>query len=141
MLRGSVYGLGFLAVMAFLGLVDLIPAILCLTAALLMAFAFGAIGFAATTFMKSWEDSQLVQLVTLPLLLFSTTFYPLSVYPRPLQVIVQISPLYQAIYLLRSLVEAASFRMSIFISIIYFLGLGSIGLLISTVRLHRAVAT
>jgi len=35
--------------------------------------------------------------------LFSTTFYPLSVYPRGLQIVVECTPLYQAVTLLRGL--------------------------------------
>ena len=35
--------------------------------------------------------------------MFSTTFYPLSVYPRALQVVVECTPLYQAITLIRGL--------------------------------------
>jgi len=43
-----------------------------------------------------------VQLVQLPMFLFSTTFYPLSVYPTAIQWIVRFSPLYHAIELMRS---------------------------------------
>ena len=49
---------------------------------------------AATTFMRSWQDFEFVQLAILPMFLFSATFYPLSTYPRPLQVVVQLTPLY-----------------------------------------------
>ena len=43
-----------------------------------------------------------MQLVQLPLFLFSTTFYPLSVYPAAIQWIVRFSPLYHAIELMRA---------------------------------------
>ena len=46
-------------------------------------------------------------LVALPLFLFSATFYPLSVYPRPVAAIVQWTPLYQGVVLLRDLVLGA----------------------------------
>lgn len=68
-----------------------------------MAFAFAAVGMAATTFMRSWQDFDLVQLAVLPLFLFSTTFYPLSVYPGWLQTVVTWTPLYHAIELMRGL--------------------------------------
>ena len=58
---------------------------------------------AATTFMRSWQHFEFVMLATLPMFLFSTTFYPLSVYPRPLQLVVDVTPLYQGIALLRGL--------------------------------------
>jgi lipooligosaccharide transport system permease protein len=35
--------------------------------------------------------------------LFSTTFYPLSVYPRGIQIVVECTPLYQGVALLRGL--------------------------------------
>ena len=35
--------------------------------------------------------------------LFSTTFYPLSVYPRALQIVVECTPLYQGVTLMRGL--------------------------------------
>ena len=78
-------------------------AVLALPAALLVAFAFAAVGMAATTFMRSWQDFDLVQLAVLPLFLFSTTFYPLSVYPGWLQTVVTWTPLYHAIELMRGL--------------------------------------
>lgn len=56
---------------------------------------------AATTFMRSWKDFDFVILATLPMFLFSTTFYPLSVYPRARQIVVECTPLSQAVTLLR----------------------------------------
>ena len=52
--------------------------------------------------MRSWHDFDMIQLVILPLFLFSGTFYPLSVYPSFLQPIMQISPLYHGTELLRA---------------------------------------
>ncbi|HEX6788308.1 MAG TPA: ABC transporter permease, partial [Gaiellaceae bacterium] len=60
------------------------------------------IGIGASTFIRSWQDLDFVQLVQLPMFLFSTTFYPLSVYPGWIQWIVRFSPLYHAISLVRS---------------------------------------
>ena len=45
--------------------------ILAVPAALLVGFAFGAVGMAATSFMKTWQDFDLIQLVVLPMFLFS----------------------------------------------------------------------
>ena len=56
---------------------------------------------AATTFMRSWQDFDLIQLVVLPLFLFSGTFYPITSYPPLLQLIVQVTPLYQGVDLIR----------------------------------------
>ena len=87
LIRGGLYALGFLTVMAGFGLLVSPWALLALPAALLVAFAFAAIGMAATSYMRSWQDFDLVTLAVLPMFLFSTTFYPLSVYPRWLQIV------------------------------------------------------
>ncbi|SDP53946.1 ABC transporter permease [Lentzea jiangxiensis] len=103
LLRGGLYSAGFLGVMLGMGLIASPWALLALPAALLVAFAFAAVGMAATTFMRSWQDFDLVQLAVLPLFLFSTTFYPLSVYPGWLQTVVTWTPLYHAIEVMRGL--------------------------------------
>ncbi|MGD9986561.1 ABC transporter permease [Pseudonocardia sp.] len=103
LLRGGLYATAFLSVMAGFGLIASPWALLALPAALLVAFAFAAIGMAATSFMRSWQDFDLVTLVVLPMFLFSTTFYPLSVYPRWLQIVVECLPLYHAVELMRGL--------------------------------------
>lgn len=101
LLRGGLYAVGFLLVMAVLGLLTSAWALLALPAALLIALAFAAVGMAATTFMRSWQDFDLVNLAVLPMFFFSTTFYPLSVYPRPLQIIVECFPLYHGVTMMR----------------------------------------
>ena len=89
--------------MAVAGLITSPWALLALPAALLVAFAFAAIGMAATSFMRSWQDFDLVTLAVLPMFLFATTFYPLGVYPRPLQILVECLPLFHAVELMRGL--------------------------------------
>lgn len=103
LLRGGLYAVGFLLVMAVAGLLQSPWALLALPAALLIALAFAALGMAATTFLRSWQDFDLVQLAILPMFFFSTTFYPLSVYPRPLQIIVECFPLFHGVTLMRQL--------------------------------------
>jgi lipooligosaccharide transport system permease protein len=103
LIRGGLYALGFLSVMAAFGLLISPWALLVLPAALVVAFAFAAVGMAATTYMRSWQDFDLVTLAILPMFLFATTFYPLSVYPRWLQVAVEVMPLFHAVELMRGL--------------------------------------
>ncbi len=81
LIRGGLYAIGFMVVMALLGLVVSPWVILAGPAALLVGFAFGAVGMAATSFMKTWQDFDLIQLVVLPMFLFSATFYPIETYP------------------------------------------------------------
>ncbi|HSM46041.1 MAG TPA: ABC transporter, partial [Acidimicrobiia bacterium] len=67
LLRGLLYSTAFLGVMWGLGMADSWLAIFAIPAATLVGFAFGAAGLAAATWMKSWQDFDLVTLVTIPL--------------------------------------------------------------------------
>src|SRR5207253_1388067 len=101
--RGLIYSFGFLIVIAALGLVHSWWALLALPAAALVGSAFAGLGVAAMTYFRSWQDFELLALVQLPMFLFSTTFYPITVYPHAIQWIVRVTPLYHAIQLLRTL--------------------------------------
>jgi len=103
LIRGGLYSAGFLGVMLAMGLVDSPWALLALPVCLLVALAFAAVGMAAATYMRSWQDFDLVTLAILPMFLFATTFYPLSVYPRWLQLVVEALPLFHAVELMRGL--------------------------------------
>ncbi|HEX3788265.1 MAG TPA: ABC transporter permease [Pseudonocardiaceae bacterium] len=114
LLRGGLYATSFLIVMAVAGLITSAWALLALPAALLIALGFASIGMWATTYMRSWQDFDLVQLAILPMFFFSTTFYPITVYPGWLRVVVECLPLYQGIELMRSLTTG-------------FVGIGALG--------------
>jgi lipooligosaccharide transport system permease protein len=101
LMRAGLYGLSFMCVMAVLGYVGTGWAVLCYPEALLVAFAFSAIGMSTTTYMRSWQDFDIVLLAILPMFLFSATFYPLTVFPGWLQAVVRVTPLYQGVALLR----------------------------------------
>jgi lipooligosaccharide transport system permease protein len=103
LIRGTAYAVAFMLVMLTMGLVHSPWAVLGVPVAVLIGFAFAAIGVTGTTYMKSWQDFDYVILASTPLFLFSATFYPLSVYPRPVQDIVAWTPLYQGVVLLRDL--------------------------------------
>ena len=94
-----------MVVILVLGLVALAVGLLAVPAAMLLAFAFAAVGMAATTFMRSWQDFDLINLVVLPLFLFCGTFYPITAYPEPLQVVVRLTPLWQGVDMIRALID------------------------------------
>jgi len=102
--RGMLYAVPFLCVMAVMGLIQSPWAVLALPGAALVSFATAAAGVALTTFMSSWQDFEYVLLVAVPLFLFSGTFYPLYVYPHVVAEIVQWTPLYQGVVILRDVV-------------------------------------
>jgi lipooligosaccharide transport system permease protein len=136
LMRGGMYAAGFLAVMLGMGLLVSPWALLALPAALLVAFGFAAVGMACTTFMRSWHDFDLVQLAILPMFLFSTTFFPLTVYPPVLQVAVQCLPLYHAIEVMRALCVGVV-DMSIVGHLAYFVVMAAIGTVVTSRRLGR----
>jgi lipooligosaccharide transport system permease protein len=99
--RCGSYALVFLLAMTALGFTDSWLAVLALPAAILIGFSFSAAGMALTSFMRGWRDFDFINLSLIPLFLFSATFNPLSVYPRGLQLVVQLSPLYHGCALIR----------------------------------------
>jgi lipooligosaccharide transport system permease protein len=103
LIRGTIYAIAFIGVMLALDLVHSPWVVLDVPVAVLIGFGFAAIGMSGTTYMKSWQDFDYVILASMPLFLFSATFYPLSVYPRPAQVVIEWTPLYQGVVLLRDL--------------------------------------
>jgi lipooligosaccharide transport system permease protein len=136
LMRGGMYAIGFMAVMVVLGLVVSPWVVLAVPAALLVGFAFGAVGMAATSFMKTWQDFDLIQLVILPLFLFSATFYPIETYPEALRVFVQLTPLYQGVDLIRSLTVGAISPVLLF-HVAYLLVMGFAGLYVVSRRLDK----
>jgi len=136
LIRGGLYAIGFMVVMVLLGLIVSPWVILAVPAALLVGFAFGAVGMAATSFMKTWQDFDLIQLVILPMFLFSATFYPIETYPPALQVVVRLTPLYQGVDLIRALVTG-HIDISILVHVVYLTVMGLIGLMVVARRLNR----
>jgi lipooligosaccharide transport system permease protein len=136
LIRGALYTLGFLGVMVILSIGVSPWLLLTLPAALLISFAFGAVGMAATSFMRTWQDFDMIQLVILPMFLFSGTFYPLDAYPDAVRIVVQLTPLYQGVDLLRSLAVGVVGPSAIF-HVAYLAIMGVAGLFVVSRRLDR----
>jgi lipooligosaccharide transport system permease protein len=136
LIRGGLYSVGFLVVMVAMGLTASAWAVLLLPAALLIAFGFAAVGMAVTSYMKTIQQLDLVQTATLPLFLFSGTFYGLSVYPGWLRVVVECLPLQHGIELLRAL-NAGAVDWSLAGHAAYFVGMAAVGLAVTARRLDR----
>jgi lipooligosaccharide transport system permease protein len=124
-LRGLFAGSCFLGVLAVLGMTHSLWALLALPAVALSAFSFGAAGLAAATLMRELHHNQYVQLVMLPMFLFSATFYPLSIYPTVIHDVVATLPLYQSTNLIRGLTLGNVGRAQVFAAVY----LGVFGLL------------
>jgi lipooligosaccharide transport system permease protein len=102
----------------------------------LIGFAFAGAGMALTTFMKSWQDFEYIQLAIMPMFLFSATFFPIETYPEALEWVVRCSPLYHAIELLRAL-NLGTIGWFQAVNVAYLLALGAAGLLIAQRRIGK----
>ncbi|MGE0879076.1 MAG: ABC transporter permease [Acidimicrobiia bacterium] len=103
LLRTVLYSGAFLLAMIVLGLVESWWAVLAVPVAVLLALAFASIGTYVTTFMRSFVDFDYANLATVPMFLFSGIFFPLSRYPDWLGAVIQVTPLYQAVDVIRRL--------------------------------------
>lgn len=134
--RGFLYAISFMAVAGALGVIESAWGILALPAAIVIGFAFAGLGVAATTFMRTWQDFELIGLVQLPMFLFSATFFPISTYPDALQWVVRCSPLYHAVQLLRTL-NLGSVGAPQLLDLAYLLALGGFGLFLAQRRIGK----
>jgi len=136
LIRGLLYVIGFLVVIVMLGLVRSPLVILTVPGALLIGFAFASVGMAATSFMRTWQDFDLIQLVVLPMFLFSGTFFPLERYPDAVRLLVEFTPLYQGVDLLRGL-SLGIVGPATLVHIAYLTIMGIAGLAVVSRRLDR----
>jgi lipooligosaccharide transport system permease protein len=86
--------------------------------------------------MRNFSDFQLIQLVMLPMFLFASTFYPLTVYPSWARPIIEVLPLYQSIQLLRE-PALGIFHWDLLVAVLYLVAFGSLALALATRRLTR----
>jgi lipooligosaccharide transport system permease protein len=134
--RGLLYAVGFLVVVAALGLINSAWAVLALPAAVLIGFGFAGLSVAGATYMRSWQDFEIIGLIQLPMFLFSATFYPLSVYPGALQWVVRCTPLYNSIELMRGLMLGAVGWEQL-VNVAYIAAMGLLGLVITGRRIGK----
>jgi lipooligosaccharide transport system permease protein len=134
--RGLIYSTAFMLTMWALGMTGSPWIVLAVPACALIGFAFGAVGMALTTYMRSFADFEYVTTITLPLFLFSATFYPLETYPEALQWVVRVTPLYQGVDLIRSL-TIGHITPVLLVHVAYLAIMGFIGLWVVSRRLDK----
>ncbi|WP_426519673.1 ABC transporter permease [Diaminobutyricibacter sp. McL0618] len=135
LLRGALYAVGFMLVMQVLGLNLSWWAILALPAVLLIAFGFASFGMGITSYMKTFQQMDWINFVMLPMFLLSATFYPITVYPDWIQVIIRAMPLWQGVDLVRGL-TTGDVHPAMLLHVLYFAVMIAIGLVITTRRLR-----
>jgi lipooligosaccharide transport system permease protein len=136
LIRGLMYAVAFLVIMLLLGLVASPLGLLAVPASVLIGFASAGVAAAATTWVRSWQDFDLVFVVTTPLFLFSATFYPITTYPEPLRTLVELTPLYRGVHMIRALTTDQLDAM-VAVDVVYLAVLGLVGLAITSRRMGR----
>jgi lipooligosaccharide transport system permease protein len=86
--------------------------------------------------MRTWQDFDLIQLVILPMFLFSGTFFPLDSLPDGLRIFVQLTPLYHGVDLLRGLTVGVVGPQTL-VHVAYLLVMGIAGLAVVSRRLDK----
>jgi lipooligosaccharide transport system permease protein len=134
LLRGAMYAVGFMIVMQVMGLNLAWTALLALPAVLLIAAGFASLGMAITSYMKTFQQMDWIAFVMLPMFLFSATFYPITVYPHGIQLVVEALPLWHGIELVRGLTTGA-LSPAMLGHVLYFVVMIAIGIVFTTTRL------
>jgi lipooligosaccharide transport system permease protein len=136
LIRGSLYSVAFLGIMVGLDLTTVGWAIPALVASVLVGLAFGAMGMAISTLLRSWQDFDYVGIVMIAMFLFSGTFVPASSLPPAARWVVELTPLYQGVELLRDL-TTGRFGWSSLIHVAYLGALAVAGLWLASKRMTR----
>jgi lipooligosaccharide transport system permease protein len=136
MVRGTLYSAAFLAIMSALDLTSPARALAAFPAAVLVGFAFGALGMALSTFMHSWQDFDLMASAQFTLFLFSGTFVPAEAYPAVLRWVVEVTPLYRSVNLLRGITTGGT-GWTWAVDLLYLLGVTVLGLALASRRMGK----
>jgi lipooligosaccharide transport system permease protein len=140
LMRSAVYSAGFLVVMAAMGLVSSWWTLLAWPATWLIGFAFAGAGMALTTYMTSWQDFEYIQLAIMPMFLFSATFFPVTAFSGPLRWLVEATPLYRGVALVRELTTGVVTLDSL-VSVAYLVAMGLAGLALASKRFDKLLLT
>jgi len=101
--RGLLYACAFLGVIAVLGIATSWWALAMVPVAVLIALGFAAVGMAVTSWFTNFQQMELINIVLLPMFMFSATLFPIEIYPQPIQWFIQAMPLWHGVELMRQL--------------------------------------
>jgi lipooligosaccharide transport system permease protein len=136
LIRGSLYSVAFLGLMVALGLTTLGWAVPALFAALLTGLAFGGAGMAFATLMRGWQDFDYLSTAMFAMFVFAGTFAPVEAFPPALRVVVEWTPLTQAVELIRGLTTGRP-QWSMVVNVAYLGAMAAVGLLFASRRMQR----
>jgi len=135
--RGTLYVIAFVMVMIGMGLVISPFLFLVIPASILIGAAFSAAGLATTGYLRTVQDFDLpMGLVIMPMFLFSGTFFPISFYPQPIQLAMELTPLFHAVGLLRGLATGLLGWHELW-DLVYMVVFGTIAMWLALTRLEQ----
>jgi lipooligosaccharide transport system permease protein len=105
-------------------------------ASILVGIMFGAIGMCIATLMRTWQDFDYLFVIQFGLFLFSGTFAPVQAYPPVLRVVIECTPLYQAVELVRDL-TTGRVDWGTLVHVAYLVALSALCLAIASKRMSR----
>jgi lipooligosaccharide transport system permease protein len=136
LIRGALYSVAFLGLMVALDLTTIGWAVAALPASLLVGLAFGGIGMAIATTMRNWQDFDILALIQFGMFLFSGTFVPVAAYPGVVRVLVECTPLFHGVELIRDITTGRP-GLGTLVHIVYLLALAMVGLAIAGRRMGK----
>lgn len=138
-IRGGVYSAGFGVALILMNLTTVAMVLAVVPVLLLTALAFACLCFAASTCVHRSQHLELLDLLLVPMFILGTTFFPVSLYPGPIQIVIESLPLYHGIDLVRSIWFGGD-SAAMVISVLY-LGLVSVvGFMFARKRLTRELS-
>lgn len=136
LVRGGVYSFAFLSIMVGMGLTSIGWALAAFPVTVLVGIGFGALGMALSTFIRGWPDFDYIIVVQFGLFLFSGTFAPADAYPPVMRVLIEITPLYHGVELVRAF-TTGSLHWVLLWHAAYLVGLAAIGLSVAGRRMSK----
>jgi len=133
--RGFLYALGFTGVIAVMGLATSWWALAMIPVALLIALGFAAFGMAITSYFTTFQQMDWVTIGLLPMFMFSSTLFPITVFPQAVQWFIMVLPLWHGVELMRQL-SVGHFEGSTFVHLGYFAVMSVAGVGFTTRRLR-----
>ncbi|MCA0293950.1 MAG: ABC transporter permease [Actinobacteria bacterium] len=133
--RGFLYALGFTAVIAGMGLTTSWWALAMIPVALLIALGFASLGMAVTSYFTTFQQMDWINIALLPMFMFSSTLFPISVFPEAVQWFIMALPLWHGVELMRQL-SVGHFEASTWLHLGYFVVMSVLGIGFTTRRLR-----
>ncbi|MGO2634781.1 MAG: ABC transporter permease, partial [Galactobacter sp.] len=86
--------------------------------------------------IKRFQQLDWINMITMPMFLFSATFFPLSAYPDGVRWVIEALPLWHGVDMLRHLAVGV-IDISLLWHVLYFLVIAAAGLMVATGRLRK----